>query len=124
MGSISQAIKTQDMKMLTAVVESQIAIYGAALPDEAKAMVNTIHGDMPISMIFDDETKWAVITGEYVRIVNLVKVLPKCVDERCNAENAARKCGVFTYNAPLLERKSCKNSIFQNFSFAQREATF
>lgn len=28
---------------------------------------------------------------------------PKCVDERCNAENAARKCGVFTYNAPLLE---------------------
>lgn len=29
--------------------------------------------------------------------------VPKCVDERCNAENAARKCGVFTYNAPLLE---------------------
>lgn len=28
---------------------------------------------------------------------------PKCVDERCNAENATRKCGVFTYNAPLLE---------------------
>ena len=80
--SISQAIKTQNMEMLTAVVESQIAIYGAALPDEAKAMVNTIHGDMPISMIFDDETKWAVITGEYVRIVNLVKVLPKCVDEK------------------------------------------
>lgn len=80
--SISQAIKTQDMEMLTEVVESQIAIYGAALPDEAKAMVNTIHGDMPISMIFDDETKWAVITGEYVRIVNLVKVLPKCVDEK------------------------------------------
>ena len=49
---------------------------------------------------------------------------PKCVDERCNAENAARKCGVFAYNAPLLERKSCKNSFFQNFSFAPREATF
>ena len=28
---------------------------------------------------------------------------PKCVDERCNAENAARKCGVFTHNTPLLE---------------------
>ena len=80
--SISQAIKTQDMEMLTVVVESQIAIYGAALPDEAKAMVNIIHGDMLILMIFDDETKWAVITGEYVRIVNLVKVLPKCVDEK------------------------------------------
>ena len=80
--SISQAIKTQDMAMLTEVVESQVAIYGAALPDEDKAMVNTIHGDMPISMIFDDETKWAVITGEYVRIVNAVKALPKGVDEK------------------------------------------
>ena len=79
--SISQAIKTQDMEMLTAVVESQIAVYGAALPDEAKAMVNTVHGDMPISMIFDDETKWAVITGEYVKVVNAVKALPKGVDE-------------------------------------------
>ena len=49
---------------------------------------------------------------------------PKCVDERCNAENAARKCGVFIYNALLLERKGCKNSIFQNSSFAPREATF
>ena len=42
----------------------------------------------------------------------------KCVDKRCNTENAARKCGVFTYNALLLERKGCKNSIFQNSSFA------
>lgn len=28
--------------------------------------------------------------------------MTKCVDERCNAENAAQECGVFTYNAPLL----------------------
>ena len=28
---------------------------------------------------------------------------PRCVDERCNTENAARKCGVFTYNVQLLE---------------------
>ena len=35
--------------------------------------------------------------------VRICPAAPKCVDERCNAENAARKCGVFTYNAPLLE---------------------
>ena len=57
MGSISQAIKTQDMEMLTEVVESQVKVYGAALPDEADAMVNTVHGDMPISMVFDDANK-------------------------------------------------------------------
>ena len=56
--------------------------------------------------------------------VRIAPGVPKCVDERCNAENAARKCGVFTYNALLLERKGCKNSIFQNSSFAPREATF
>ena len=56
--------------------------------------------------------------------VRIWSAAPKCVDERCNAENAARKCGVFAYNAPLLEWKSCKNSIFQNFSFAPQEATF
>ena len=95
--SISQAIKTQNMEMLTAVVESQIAIYGAALPDEAKAMVNTIHGDMPISMIFDDETKWAVITGEYVRIVNLVKVLPKCVDEKVETAKIIANSAMFRH---------------------------
>ena len=82
MGTISNAIKNRDLAELTEVVESQIAIYGAALPDEANAMVNTVHGDMPISMIFDDETKWAVIAGEYVRIVNAVKALPKGVDEK------------------------------------------
>lgn len=80
MGSISNAIKNRDLKELKEVVDSQIAIYGAALPDEAKAMVNTVHGDMPISMVFDEDTKWAVITGEYVSIVNAVKALPKGVD--------------------------------------------
>ena len=79
--SISKAIKTQDLELLKATVEKAVEVYGAALPDEAKAMVNTIHGDMPISMIFDDETKWAVVTGEYVKIANAVKELPKGCDE-------------------------------------------
>ena len=79
--SISKAIKTQDLELLKETVEKAVEVYGAALPDEEKAMVNTIHGDMPISMIFDNETKWAVVTGEYVRIANAVKALPKGCDE-------------------------------------------
>ena len=57
-------------------------------------------------------------TGGNTLGVRVPPPAPKCVDERCNAENAARKCGVFAYNALLLEQKGCKNSIFQNFSFA------
>ena len=79
--SISQAIKEQNLELLKTTVEKALKVYGAALPDEANSMVNTVHGDMPISMIFDDETKWAVITGEYVKVVNAVKALPKGVDE-------------------------------------------
>ena len=79
--SISQAIKEQNLELLKTTVEKALKVYGAALPDESNSMVNTVHGDMPISMIFDDETKWAVITGEYVKVVNAVKALPKGVDE-------------------------------------------
>lgn len=78
--SISNAIKNRDLDELKEVVDSQVKVYGAALPDEAAAMVNTVHGDMPISMVFDEDTKWAVVTGEYVKIVNAVKALPKGVD--------------------------------------------
>ena len=79
--SISNAIKNRDLVELKEVVDSQIKVYGAALPDEANAMVNTVHGDMPISMVFDDDTKWSAVTGEYVRICSAVKALPKGVDE-------------------------------------------
>ena len=104
--SISQAIKTQDMEMLTEVVESQIAIYGAALPDEDKAMINTIHGEMPISMIFDDETKWAVITGEYVRIVNAVKALPKCVDEKVETAKIIANSAILRHATSSAQSKN------------------
>ena len=63
-------------------VNAAVEIYKQELPDEAKSMVNTVHGDMPISMIFDEDTKWNVITGEYVAITNKVKALPKGCDEQ------------------------------------------
>ena len=48
--------------------------------------------------------EWAKLRQIFLMLrVRIRQVAPKCVDERCNAENAARKCGVFTYNAPLLE---------------------
>ena len=75
--SLSNAIKNRDSKELKETVEGAINLYNQKLPDEA--MVNTIHGDMPISMIFDEDTKWNVITSEYVAICNKVKSLnPDC----------------------------------------------
>ena len=37
---------------------------------------------------------------------------PKCVDERCNTENVARKCDVFMYFPLLFHLKSCKKTSF------------
>lgn len=79
---LASAIKNRDIKDLEKTVNAAVEIYKQELPDEAKSMVNTIHGDMPISMIFDEDTKWNVITGEYVAITNKVKALPKGCDEQ------------------------------------------
>ena len=79
---LASAIKNRDMEELKATIEAAVEKYKQELPDEERAMVNTVHGDMPISMIFDEDTKWNVITGEYVAITNKVKALPKGCDEQ------------------------------------------
>ena len=79
---LGSAIKNRDMEDLKETVNAAVVVYNQELPDEAKSMVNTVHGDMPISMIFDEDTKWNVITGEYVAITNKVKALPKGCDEQ------------------------------------------
>lgn len=79
---LASAIKNRDMKDLKETVNAAVEIYKQELPDEEKSMVNTVHGDMPISMIFDEDTKWNVITCEYVAITNKVKALPKGCDEQ------------------------------------------
>ena len=78
--SLKLAIQNKDMKELKETVEKSVSIYGAAMPDESKSMVETVHGEVPVAMLFDEDSKWTVITGEYVRITNAVNALPKCCD--------------------------------------------
>jgi hypothetical protein len=79
--SISKAIQEKDFNLLKETVDSAVKIYNAAMPDEATAMVNTVHGDVPASMLFDDESKWVTVIAQYVMIANAVKALPKGVTE-------------------------------------------
>ena len=80
--SISKAIQEKNFDLLKETVDQAVKIYNAAMPDEAAAMVNTVHGDIPASMLFDDESKWVTVTAQYVIIANAVKALPKGVDEK------------------------------------------
>ena len=79
--SISKAIQTRDFKLLTETVNTAVETYKAAMPDESQSMVNTVFGDVPASMLFDEDSKWQTVTAEYVKIANAVKNLPKGCDE-------------------------------------------
>jgi hypothetical protein len=51
------------------------------MPKEEESMVDSVHGAVPVSMLIDDDSKWQVVTAEYVKIANAVKALPKGCDE-------------------------------------------
>lgn len=78
--SLSTAIQNKDIKELKATVESAVKIYEAGLPSEPS--VDTVYGDTPISMIFDEDTKWALAIQQYVCITNKVKNLPAEADKK------------------------------------------
>lgn len=78
--SLKTAIQNKDMKELKETVAKAVSIYNAALPAESKSMVETVHGEVPASMLFDEDTKWNVITSQYVIITNAVNALPKDCD--------------------------------------------
>ena len=42
---------------------------------------------------------------------------PKCVDERCNAENTARKCGVFCMFNAVSHREKFEKTLFPENQF-------
>ena len=42
---------------------------------------------------------------------------PRCVDERCNAENAARKCGVFVSLLAIFSGGKVRKNVFSENQF-------
>ena len=105
---LASAIKNRDIKELETTVNAAVEIYKQELPDEAKSMVNTVHGDMPISMIFDEDTKWNVITGEYVAITNKVKALPKGCDEQIETAKIIASSAILRH---VVEGKTTGSSL-------------
>ena len=76
--SLKVAIQTRDESLLKDTVAKAVAIYNAKMPEEQN--VNTVHGDVPFSMVFDEDTKWNVITAAYVQVVQEVSKVPATLD--------------------------------------------
>ena len=95
--SISKAIQTRDFKLLTETVNTAVETYKAAMPDEATAMVETAFGQVPASMLFDEDSKWQTVTAEYVKIANAVKKLPKGCDENIETAKIIATSGILRH---------------------------
>ena len=94
--SLSKAIKKQDFKKLTEAVEAAVAVYGAGMPT-TEPKVETAYGQVPVSMLIDEDSKWATVTAEYVAITDAVTAIPKKADRKIEiakliANNAVLRC--------------------------------
>lgn len=100
--SLGLAIQTQDFDMVTKVVENAIAIVTEAqvkatgvtvegtasqvvasvvaviaAPQPKVPNIDTVHGSIPLTAIFDEETIWAQITSEYAELTQQIAKLPE-----------------------------------------------
>lgn len=78
--SLSTAISNRDFAELEKTVKEATKIYAAAKPESVS--IDTVHGTLPLTAIFDEDTKWAVITAAYADIVQRVSKLPAGSDTK------------------------------------------
>lgn len=97
--SLGLAVQTRDLDMISSVVENAVKIVTdaaieatgvAVTTGEASAVVSvmvapqpsvpsveTVHGLMPLTAIFDEDTIWAQIEAEYADLVQKIAKLPE-----------------------------------------------
>ena len=86
------------MKMLIDTFVNAIFLY------DDKMVITFNYKDGTDTITFDDLK--AALDKEKTGSDLDCSTAPKCVDERCNTENTARKCGVFASLQAFLWRKS------------------
>lgn len=97
--SLGLAVQTRDLDMISVVVENAVKIVTDAAiaatgvtvtggeasavvsvivaPQPSVPSVETVHGLMPLTAIFDEDTIWAQIESEYADLVQKISRLPE-----------------------------------------------
>lgn len=99
--SLGKAVQTRDLDMISTVVENAVKIVTDAAisatgvtvaagnaeasavvavitaPQPAVPSVETVHGMMPLTAIFDEDTIWAQIESEYAELTQKIQKLPE-----------------------------------------------
>ena len=77
--SLSTAIKNRDLQDLEDTVTKAVAAYKTAKP--AAVSVDTVHGTLLFSALWDEDSPWAVIAGAYASILQDVSRIPAGLDK-------------------------------------------
>lgn len=97
--SLGLAVQTRDLDMISTVVDNAVKIVTDAAiaatgvtvtggeasavvsvmvaPQPSVPSVSTVHGMMPLTAIFDEDTIWAQIESEYADLVQKISRLPE-----------------------------------------------
>lgn len=97
--SLGLAVQTRDLDMISVVVDNAVKIVTDAAiaatgvtvtggeasavvsvmvaPQPSVPSVETVHGMMPLTAIFDEDTIWAQIESEYADLVQKIAKLPE-----------------------------------------------
>ena len=87
---LKASIQAKDETAVKTAVDAAVKIHKATLAKAVKdgtpisdagtpaeAIINSVHGDVPFSLAFDEDTKWQVITGAYVAVTQAVARISK-----------------------------------------------
>lgn len=97
--SLGLAVQTRDLDMISVVVENAVKIVTDAAiaatgvtvtggeasavvsvmvaPQPSVPSVETVHGMMPLTAIYDEDTIWAQIEAEYAELTQKIQKLPE-----------------------------------------------
>lgn len=104
--TIKQAIKAKNLGLLKEAVDANVTIYGAEMPEEPS--VETIHGDMKVSLLFDKKSIWLTVIGAYTEILQAVESIPKKADRKVEIAKLVANNGVLRH---LTSDVSSKDEI-------------
>lgn len=91
--TLGNVIQSQDLTLLPEVVESALKVYNSPKPTEP--IVETAYGPLPLSTIWDEESKLQLLTAEYASILQEASCLP------VDCDKAVEVAKIITSNATV-----------------------
>lgn len=104
--SLTKALQDKDMDLLKKTVNQARTVYKAAEPTDVPE-VETVHGCLPITAIFDKKSKWQIVQAVYADIIRTAAVIPEELDRNIEIAKLIATNPVLFY----ITQDSCPNGL-------------